>query len=230
MLCAASLVFALLAPVVAMAAAPEPASAGRAARAIKPPPAVPPDRAAKALAAVPLVNAGFESTLPGKLGAPEGWWVVQHAGPLSYIFESDAMVRHGGERSLRVANVGPEPFGAIYQTVPAAAHRGKTLRLSAWLRTDATAGNRFGSGAGLKLHSVRGGYPLEVAEMRRDAVHGTTDWTRYEIALKISAEADGIEAGLVLFGPGKAWIDDVALDVVDDVAPPADTGSRGAAK
>ena len=97
-------------------------------------------------------------------------------------------------------------------------YRGKTLRLSAWLRTEATTGNRFGSGAGLKLHSVRGGYPLDVAEMRRNAVHGSTDWTRYEISLKVPAEAEQIEAGLVLFGPGKAWIDDVALDVVADTA------------
>ncbi len=193
-------------------AAPAPA---RPARTPLPPPAVPPDKAARPLAGVPLVNAGFESTVPGKLGAPEGWWVIQHAGPLSYTFEPDAAVRRGGERSLRVRNVGPEPFGAVYQVVQAAPYRGRTLRFSAWVRTEGTAGNRFGAGAGLKLHSMRGGYPLDVAEMRRNAVHGTTEWTRYEITLKIPQEADQLEAGLVLFGPGTAWLDDAALDVVE---------------
>lgn len=225
---------------VALAAAGGPASAtddpapapapARQARAIKPPPAVAPDKAAKALSAVPLVNAGFESTVPGKVGAPEGWWAVQHAGPLSYTFEHDTKIRHGGERSLRVTNVGPEPFGAIYQTVLASAYRGRTLRLSAWLRTEGTSGNRYGSGAGLKLHSVRGGYPIDLIEMRRDAVHGTTDWARYEIALKVPAEAETLEAGVVLFGPGTVWLDDVALDVVDDLPPRAGAETRGVAR
>jgi hypothetical protein len=215
MLSALSILFAIatapVGPAAAQDSAPQPA---RAAREIKPPPAVAPDKAAKPLASVPLVNAGFESTVPGKVGSPEGWWVVQHAGPVSYAFEHDMTIRRSGERSLRVTNVGPEPFGAVYQTVAAAAFRGKTLRFSAWLRTEGTTGNRYASGAGLKLHSVKGGYPLDISEMRRDAVHGTTDWTRYEILLKVPSEAEGIEAGLVLFGPGRVWIDDVALDVV----------------
>jgi hypothetical protein len=210
---------------VAQQPAPQPESA---ARAIKPPPAVPPDKAAKALASVPLVNAGFESTVPGKVGSPEGWWVVQHAGPLSYLFEPDTAIRRSGERSLRVTNVGPEPFGSVYQTVVANALRGKTLRFSAWLRTEGTTGNGFASGAGLKLHSVRGGYALDLTEMRRDAVHGTTDWTRYEIVLKVPAEAEGVEAGLVLFGPGRVWIDDVALDVVGDAS--SEAPSKGVAR
>jgi hypothetical protein len=211
-LLAAALAVAAPGPAAAADVAPP---AARPARTPKPPPAVAPDKAAKAVGSVALVNAGFESTAPGQLGMPEGWWAVQHAGPESYTFAPDAGVRRNGERSLRVTNVGPEPFGAIYQTLPAAAHRGRTLRLSAWLRTEGTTGNRFGSGAGLKLHSARGGYPLDVAEMRRDAVHGTTGWTRYEIHLRVPPEAEQLEAGLVLFGPGTVWVDDFALDVVD---------------
>lgn len=185
-------------------------------RIIKPPPAVPPEKAAPPVAGIPLVNPGFESTAPGKVGSPDGWWAVQHAGPLSYTFELDTTIVHAGERSLRVTSVGPEPFGAVYQKLEAKAWRGRTLRFSGWLRTEGTTGNRYGAGAGLKLHSTRGGYPLEVAEMRHDAVHGTTDWTRYEIALKVPQEAEHIEAGLVLFGPGTVWFDGASLDLMGD--------------
>ncbi|HEX4884606.1 MAG TPA: hypothetical protein VFX05_10745 [Casimicrobiaceae bacterium] len=215
-----ALAFALFAPHAALAATADAGTpAARAPRTPRPPPAVPPDRAAKALDSVPMTNAGFESTATGKLGMPDGWWAVQHAGPESYTFTVDPSARRGGERSLRVTNVGPEPFGAIYQTLPAAGYHGKTLRLSAWMRTEGTTGNRFGSGAGLKLHSARGGYPLDVAEMRRDAVHGTTGWTRYEISLKVPPEAEQLEAGVVLFGPGSVWVDDFALDVVEAARP-----------
>lgn len=182
------------------------------------PPRVPPERAAKAIAGVPLVNAGFESTAPGKLGAPEGWWGIQHAGPQSYTFTPDTDVRRSGSRSLRVDNVGPEPFGTLYQVVPAAPLRGKTVRFSAWLRTRDAKGNAFGTGAGLKLHTMRGGYTVDHAQMRTDAVGGTSDWARYELHLRVGSTADQIELGVTLFGPGAVWIDDAALDVVE---PPA---------
>jgi hypothetical protein len=206
----------------AVPANPSPASGPTTSRrrpTIKPPPAVPPEKAVRPLASIPMVNPGFESTKPGKVGAPEGWWAIQHAGPDSYVFEHDSKVKHSGERSIRVTNIGPEPFGSIYQTIPAIAFRGKTLRFSAWVRTEGTVGNRFGTGAGLKLHAVRGGYPLEVAEMRNDAVHGTVEWARYEIALRIPDEAEAVEVGMLVFGPGIAWLDDTALDVVPDLPP-----------
>jgi hypothetical protein len=179
------------------------------------PPAVPPEKAAQPIASVALVNAGFESTQPGPHGAPEGWFAVQHAGPKSYTFTPDATKPRSGERSVRVENTGPEPFGSIFQKVGAAPYHGRTLRFAAWIRTEGAKGNRYGAGAGLNLHAMKGGYPVARVTMRKDAVHGTTDWTRYEVALKVPDDADYIEVGLNLFGPGSAWLDDVALDVMD---------------
>jgi Carbohydrate binding domain len=179
------------------------------------PPAVAPERAVRPIASVALVNAGFESTQQGPLGAPEGWWAVQHAGPRSYTFTLDTTNPHSGERSLKVVNIGPEPFGSIFQKVGAAPYRGRTLRLAAWLRTEGTKGNRYGAGAGLNLQSMKGGYPIASVMMRKDAVEGTTDWARYEVTLKVPDDAEHVELGLNLFGAGTAWLDDVALDVMD---------------
>jgi hypothetical protein len=47
--------------------------------------------------------------------------------------------------------------------------------------------------------------------MRKDAVGGTTGWARHELVLKVPQEADDIEVGLNLFGPGTAWLDDAEL-------------------
>jgi hypothetical protein len=195
------------------------------------PPLVPPERAAQPVASVPLANPGFESTAPGRLGAPDGWWGIQHAGPLSYTFTPDADAPRSGGRSLRIDNVGPEPFGTLYQVVPAASLRGKTLRFSAWLRTRDAKGNVYGTGAGLKLQTMRGGYIVDHVHMRMDSVAGTTDWARYELHLKVANAADQIEVGVNLFGPGAVWIDDVALDVVEPPPPAAaPTTAPGAAK
>lgn len=170
--------------------------------------------AAQGVEAVRLMNAGFESTSPGQLGAPEGWWTVQHAGPPSYTFTLDESTRKSGERSLRIENTGPEPYGTIFQPLSAERWRGKTLRFSAWMRTEKTTGNRFGSGAGLTFFSLRGGSPLQYAQMRTDAIKGTTEWQRYEVALTVPSDADRLEVGLTLYGPGIAWLDDASLDVV----------------
>jgi hypothetical protein len=195
------------------------------------PPLVPPERAALPVASVPLANPGFESAAPGRLGAPDGWWGIQHAGPLSYTFTPDTEAPRSGGRSLRIDNVGPEPFGTLYQVVPAASLRGKTLRFSAWLRTRDAKGNVYGTGAGLKLQTMRGGYIVDHVHMRTDAVGGTTDWARYEVHLKVANGADQIEVGVNLFGPGAVWIDDVALDVVEPPSSPAAPNTApGAAK
>ncbi|MEO5764461.1 MAG: hypothetical protein ABIR52_04055 [Casimicrobiaceae bacterium] len=166
-----------------------------------------------AAAPVTVVNPGFESTKPGIRGDPEGWTGIQHAGPLSYTFKLDAEVRHDGDRSLRIDNIGPEPFGAVFQQLPAAALRGKTLKLSAWLGTRDVVGSGTGGGAVLTLQGMQGGATIAHNHMKAVPVKGTTDWKRYEITLAIPAAADQVEIGAMLHGPGALWVDDVVLEI-----------------
>jgi len=167
----------------------------------------------KERALVPLTNPGFEGSI-ASAGQPEGWVTIQHAGDVSYLFTPDHDAPRSGKRSLRVDNVGPEPYGAVYQIVDAAPYRGRTLAFSAWMKTKETKGNRFGKGAGLKLQAMKNGYPDAVKQMRRDAIGGTTDWTRYELELAVPADAQQIEVGMNLFGPGTVWLDDAVLEVL----------------
>ena len=172
--------------------------------------------AAAAQSPVTLVNPGFESARPGMLGNPEGWFSIQHAGELSYTFKLDTREPHAGERSVRIDNVGPEPFGAIYQQLPAAVHRGRRVRLRAWLRTADARGSATGGGAVLMLQAMQGGAPLAWNHMKDAPVQGTTPWKRYEVELDVPDAADQIEVGAMLHGPGKLWLDDVELDVMGD--------------
>jgi hypothetical protein len=165
-------------------------------------------------AAVPIVNPGFESTRPGSHGNPEGWVSIQHAGPLSYTFKLDPDVRRSGARSVRIDNVGPEPFGSIFQQIPAVPLRNRTVRLSAWMKTRAAAGSVTGGGAVLTLQAMQSGATLAHEHMAAAPVKGTTDWTRREITLTIPATAEQVEAGAMLHGPGTLWLDDVEVDVV----------------
>ena len=158
-----------------------------------------------------VVNPGFESTKPGARGDPEGWTGIQHAGPLSYTFKLDTAVHHDGERSLRIDNVGPEPYGAVFQQLRADALRGKTVRLSAWMRTRDTGESVTGAGAVLTLQAMQGGATIAWNHMKDAPVRGTTDWARHEITLAIPRNADQVEVGAMLHGRGTLWLDDVEV-------------------
>jgi hypothetical protein len=181
----------------------------------KPAPAAPP--AAAVAETVPLLNPGFESTAPGILGFPQGWVGAQHAGPLSYTFTLDTTTRHSGEKSMRIENVGKEPYGVLSQLVRATALRGRTVRFSGWLKSEGITGNRFGTGGVLTLSTMKGGNATASNNMQATAVKGRTDWTRYEVTLAVAPDTEEIEVGAMLHGPGTLWFDDALLEAL----PPA---------
>jgi hypothetical protein len=194
-----------LALLAACAATPVPQPAA----VVTPPPAsVPAARAPGAAQGVALVNPGFESTVPGRRNNdPDGWFSHQHAGEISYKFAIDTADPHSGQRSLRIDNVGPEPYGAIAQSVDVRPYRGKTARVSGWLRT------RDSANAALTIAVLANGVPLANDFMADAAVKGTTGWKRYTLALPIARNAEFVEIGAMMQGKGSLWLDDVELQV-----------------
>jgi hypothetical protein len=178
--------------------------------------AAPPSAAAPAATAatpargVALVNPGFESMKPGARGDPDGWFSFQHAGDLSYRYIVDTAEPRSGARSLRIDNIGPEPYGAVAQIVAGAPHAGKVARLSGWLRTRDANDN----GAVLTLLVLQGGATLAQNFMLDTPVKGTTGWKRYTITLPVARGADRIEVGAMMQGRGSLWLDDVELEFV----------------
>ena len=162
--------------------------------------------AGPAASTIALVNPGFESTAPGRRNNdPEGWFSHQHAGETSYKFAIDTAEPHGGTRSLRIDNVGPEPYGAIAQTVDAKPYRGRTAELSGWLRTRETAN------AALTVTVLGNGVALANNFMTDAAVKGTTSWKRYTVSVPVAPNAEFIEIGAMMQGKGSLWLDDVEL-------------------
>lgn len=160
---------------------------------------------------VALVNAGFESTVPGPRGDPEGWFSFQHAGPLSYKYTSDTSQKKSGERSLRIDNIGPEIYGAVAQAADARAWKGKVAKLSGWVKTIDANDN----GVVLTLLATQGGSTMAQNFMLDAPIKGTTDWKRYTITLPVPPTADRMEVGMMLRGKGTVWLDDVELEIVD---------------
>ncbi len=160
---------------------------------------------------ITLVNAGFESTVPGARGDPEGWFSFQHAGPLSYKYTSDTSQKKSGERALRIDNIGPEIYGAVAQGVDARPHKGKVAKLSGWVKTIDANDN----GVVLTLLATQGGSTVTQNFMLDAPIKGTTEWKRYTITLPVPAAADRVEVGMMLRGKGTVWLDDVELEIVE---------------
>lgn len=170
--------------------------------------------AAKPATNVPLANPGFEEAPAQGRADPPRWASAQHAGDPSYTFTLDEDVHHEGARSLRIENIGREPYGVVYQSLPAAALRGRTARFAGWLRTRDAGGTRKGLGASLTLQAMKSGIPVAHNHMIDATVSGTHDWKRYDITLDVPADAETVEIGAMLRGPGALWLDDVELAVL----------------
>jgi hypothetical protein len=167
-------------------------------------------QAAPATQRTMLVNPGFESDKPGDHSDVEGWYMYQHAGEPSYAFVLDATSKRGGTRSMRIDNIGSQPYGSIAQVLPGAAFAGKTIRFSGWLRAKGVTGD----GAYLFVIAERGGAIAAHDFMGGKEVKGDLDWALYTVTLAIPPFTDLLRVGATLQGPGSVWFDDVSIEIV----------------
>jgi len=154
-------------------------------------------------------NLDFAQGQVGKV--PDGWIAPVGRAELS----------HQGCRGAACAAIwldpdSTQPFGNLMQTVKAASYRGKTVRLRAWLRLDAT-------GAGDKAQMW---FRVDLPNRGMDAFDNMDDrpvrsaaWTQAEIVGKVAADADVLNVGVISVGKGRAWVDGITLEVVPDATP-----------
>jgi hypothetical protein len=119
-------------------------------------------------------------------------------------------------------------FGVLTGTFPVKDAAGKTVRFSAWIKTenvhDGQAGLWWrvdGRDADNKLTAIAfdnsasrliDGQPASNNGMLRGAT-GTTQWTRYEFELPVDKAAANINFGVLFFGTGTAWVDSMKVEL-----------------
>jgi hypothetical protein len=150
-----------------------------------------------------LVNPDFEQI--GGDGIP-GWVTVQHAGPSSYSMSIDAEGAYAGRGSFHMKRTLPQVYGSLEQTLDARPYGGKTLELSAMLKTQ-------GVGAeGWKLYITA---QLPGAMAYSSGLTGNADWKRDAVKLRMPANAQQLKVGVTLLDAGEGWMDNVELKTVD---------------
>jgi hypothetical protein len=166
-------------------------------------------------------NLKFEEGSPGRV--PPGWFVPSLPKDANYLAE----LRHDGCRStigcavvMVPANV-PRQVGNLMQSFSAAAYRGQTVRLRAWIRLEGF----FVTAAGLRFPNPEDRAQMWLSVERANRRNGFSDsmddrpvrseeWTRCEIVSEIDADAQFINFGFMSIGGGRVWVDDVSFEII----------------
>lgn len=170
---------------------------------------VPPAPAAKA-AETPsqpsgtLVNADFEQAATE--GGIPGWTMSQHAGPRSYEMRVDTIDPYAGHASFHMTRTQPQVYGSLTQSLDAGAYAGKTVELSAMLKT---------RGVGPRGWGLVVSADVPGALERSPGLTGDSGWTKDTVRLNVPANARRLTVGVSLRDAGDGWMDDVALKVVN---------------
>ncbi|MES1258338.1 MAG: hypothetical protein ABUS51_07900 [Acidobacteriota bacterium] len=121
-----------------------------------------------------------------------------------------------------------EAGGHFTQTLGAAPYRGKTVRLSAWIRVESQTAS-----ARLWMRAHRAKQASGLFDDIGDQPVKSADWTRSEITLAISPDADTVGLGILAKGGGPVWVKDLSLLIIsgmEEVFLPADPLNLGFAE
>jgi erythromycin esterase len=162
-------------------------------------------------------NADFESGEAGK--PPADWHVRPKLGRYDFQIVTSEERPHAGRRSAMISRAPGRHYGEVVgsfgQRLDAAGYRGKRIRLRAAARADTSGAGNL---AWLRLSITKRGFgPQATAFDSADKYPVTSaEWRVYEIVADVPQDADAIYYGLALVGDGKAWLDSVTVEVVNN--------------
>ena len=153
---------------------------------------------------IAIANGDFEQPASGD-DIP-GWTLTQHAGVNGYKATLDHDGAAHGQTSLRFTRTEPQVYGEMMQRLNLARFGGKTIELSAMLKS-ADVGPK-----GWKLF-INGNLPGTLAYS--PGVKETTGWQRQAVQLKLPPQIGDMMIGATLLDSGTGWLDDVQLRVLN---------------
>lgn len=157
------------------------------------------------------LNLDFEE---GQLGGiPQGWFA-----PTSNIGYPAKLVEENpktGKRCVMLFNdkaeIAPNVFGNVMQSIDANAFRGKRVKFSGAVRIN---GESNDARAQLWFRVDRNEQQVGFFDNMGDRPITSSEWKYYEIVADIDQDAKVINIGMILLGKGKAWLDSVSFEEV----------------
>ncbi len=174
-----------------------------------------------------IANPGFEDGNAGDV--PAGWFVPAALAAVGFKAHTvDAGCRTGGHCAVisGVENAPANMFGNLMQTFSAGGYVLHHIRLRAAVRVEG-ANTR----AQMWLRLDRANNTMAFLENMSARPITSSEWKTYDIEADVPDDVRSIAIGTMVFGPGKAWVDDFSIDNLreihmDKVEPPRPVTER----
>jgi C-terminal processing protease CtpA/Prc len=165
-----------------------------------------------ASAQIKVANPGFEQ---GELGsAPAGWIVPPAAANAGFgVKVVDTGCRTGRcAMMMGAANAPANIFGNLMQALPAGGYTLRHIRLRAAIRVEGAQTH-----AQMWLRLDRADHSAAFLENMGNRPVTSSEWKTYDIETDVPEDVAQLVFGVILFGGGTAWVDDVGLDILGEI-------------
>ena len=141
-------------------------------------------------------------------------WFLSGDNPDGYLVGTDKNVLHDKSASgfIRSKRDDTKGFGTLMQQTDITDHIGNKLSFSAYIKTKDVKG-WVGLWARVDDNNLE---VLWFDNMQSKPIKGTTDWKKYETKFEIPKDGVTLSFGILLVGPGSAWINNVELNELSD--------------
>lgn len=112
--------------------------------------------------------------------------------------------------------------GSLMQYADPAAFRGLTVVLRGWVRVEASAPSDYA----LLALAVDGPKGQKILDMMQGRPIRASRWSRFSITATIDPDVRRMEFGVISFGVGRVWLDDVSLEAEGPLPPDASAAIR----
>ncbi len=152
-------------------------------------------------------------------------WFLAGSSPDSYeIGLEKNKERNSNVAYLKSVESSIKGFGTIMQSFEPKSYLGKKVKLTSYVKSTDI---KKWAGMWMRIDGVNG-KTLGFDNMQNRPIKGTTNWTKYEIVLKVPKEAVKISYGVLASGTGEILIDDFKFEIVSDGK--KNTGHQGSIK
>lgn len=155
------------------------------------------------------INLDFEEGTVGEI--PAGW--SSRTQKVGYIAELSETNPKSGKRSAVVrsapdADIAPGAFGNLMQAIDATPYRGHIVRFRAAARMQS---GEEGAREQLWMRVDRLGKKRGFFDNMMDRPIYSDQWNYFDVVGLVDDDAETLSVGVILYGKGSAWIDDVTI-------------------
>jgi AraC-like DNA-binding protein len=149
-------------------------------------------------------------------------WIVTGTNPMKFEAAFDNEVFFKGTKSVILKSTSTEletgDYCTVMQQFKAKNYIGKRVRLSGFVKSRGVAG---WGGLWMRIDSITANI-VKIDNMQNRAITGDTDWNHYSVVLDVPENSAVINIGMLLYGTGELWMDNVSVDLVSKHVPTTD--------